>query len=249
MNTTEKRESWLVRILAPFQAKQVQQQLSAKRAETREAQAALDAVGIERKEVSDKQPDADPNDQTEPPDEQVENDPVLKVAQALTEQIKAGVQGDYSKLTDEGLIATLTNAMREAMPEDPIDREETQPEEITMADDNKKKNGTSEVSKAFTDTLDTMVKDQGEMAQAIIEQQSELKELKSLKPAVEELTKTVTAMQALLAQRPRAASQSDETEPTLDEKERKALEETILKGVDGTPKIVLGGLPVKNIPK
>lgn len=246
MNTNEKRESWLMRILAPFQAKQVQQQLSAKRAETREAQAALDAVGIERKEVSDKQPDADPNDQTTPPDEQVENDPVLKVAQALTEQIKAGVQGDYSKLTDEGLIATLTNAMREAMPEDPINREETEPEEITMADDNKKENGMSEVTKAFTDTLDTMVKDQGEMAQAIIEQQGELKELKSLKPVVEELTKTV---QALLAQLPRSASQANETEPTLDEKERKALEEAILKGVDGAPKIVLGGLPVKNIPK
>lgn len=251
--TQETRLGWLKRILGMDRAKEVESQLEVMRQETREAAAALDAAGIQRKEQADKQPDTDPNDQTQSEDQdaaQADNDPVLKVAQTLTDQIKAAVQGDYSKLTDEGLIATLANVLREAMPPDPIDREETDPEEIVTMDDNEKQlkpADMSEATKAITGALDALVRDQGEIAKAYTAQQAELTELKSLKPAVEELTKTVNAMQALL-QHPRSASAADETEPELGEAERKALEEQIMKGIDGTPKVFLG-VPVKSIPK
>lgn len=260
MTATENRTSWLGRILSPFQAKQAEDHLLAKREETEAAAQTLDAAGIQRKTVSkeesDKRPDDDPNApppenaETEPPSEEdMANDPVMKVARALQEQLKAGAQGDYANLTDEGIIATLANAMRDAMPADPIrdeEREQTEPEDQTMADDNKKEMG--EVTKALTDTLQALVTDQGAIAKAYTEQHKEIESLKALKPAVDELVKQVSAINAVLASRPRSVTDEDATPATLTPEAEKALRGAIEKGLNGEKKKFFN-IPVTEEPK
>lgn len=250
MGTVEVRRTWLQRILSPIQAKQVDEQLEAKHREIAEATDELDKVGLQRKDVSNTAPgEAAPT--TAPVSDaaaEVTADAyaVLKVAMTLTDQIKAGVGGDYSKLTDDGLTAALADALQAAMPPSPLDGQQG---EITM-DDNVKEQGQpmDEGVQSFIDTLGAMVRDQKSLAELTVAQAEEIKEIKSLKPTVEKLVQDINAIKQSLAQRPRSASEDESTEPNLSDEERKALDSAIQKGLKG-PKTTFLGVAVKEIPK
>lgn len=254
MSTVEARQTWLERILSPFQSKQVNEQLTAKRLETSEAAAALDGAGLQRKGVSTTAPGENAPASAPVSDAAAEatadSDAVLKVAMTLADQIKAGVGGDYTKLTDEGLVAALANALQAAMPPSPMDNENDIQEEVTM-DDNVKAmdKPVDEGVQAFIDTLGSLVKDQKELAEQNTAQAAAISEInKSLKPTVDQLVSDINAIKQSLSQRPRSASEDDSTEPSLSDAERKALEGAIEKGLKG-PKTTFLGVAVKEIPK
>ena len=251
MGTVVERRTWLQRILSPAQAKQADDQLEAKQREIADATSELDNAGLQRKDVSTDAPgtaapaDAPVSDSAAQATS--DSDAVLKVAMALADQIKAGVSGDYSKLTDEGLTAALADALQAAMPPSPLD--DTQGE-VTMDDNVKEKNDkqADESVQSFIETLGAMVRDQKSLAELTTAQAEELKEIKSLKPTVDQLVKDIGAIKQALSQRPRSASEDDDTEPNLSEEERKALEGAIQKGLKG-PKTTFLGVAVKEIPK
>lgn len=236
--TTIDRDSWLVKVLGPAVGEKMQAVLGIKRSELNQAAAVLDAAGLQRKENGSSEEEEKPTEPPAPPTPpEAEDDPVMKVAGQLTEHIRAGIEGDYSQLTDEKLKLVLADAMRAAMPAEsaaPTDEEE---EEKPMAEDSKEM---SEAAKALTDTLASLVRDQGEMAR-------ELMQMKSLLPVVEQLAADVKRLNEQLGSRPRAASDAPETE-IPSSKESDEVKKEIEKGLKGGETTFLG-VPVRSIPK
>lgn len=252
------RSTWLQKLFGN-NAEQVETALADVRKETQGATQALDAVGMIRKAATDmigaedettpdEKPPAPPSEPPTP-DEQV--DDVLRAAQTLASQIKAGVAGDFSKLTEDGLTVALADAMRAAMPDSVPAEEETEiveeDEEETIMDDNK---AMSDSAEAITKAFGQMVEDNGAMARLYTEQQAEIAEIKSLKPTVDQLVTAVNELKRQMGDRGRGtlASESDLNEPDLTAEERKSLQSAIEKGLKGAKTTFLG-VPVKEIPK
>lgn len=186
-----------------------------------------------------------PTDQTPPPpDNSQGGDMVAEVGTKLAQQIFDAAQGDLSKFTQEQLATVIADALRPAVEQEapaPNPAPAQQPgKEQQMQDTNK---STGESEKAIGDLIETMVKDQGEMAKSYQAMTEEMATVKALVPVVQQLVATVEALNKQLSDRPRIASAAEETAIDKDSEAAKAIETAVKKSVGEQKKVL--GLPVK----
>lgn len=265
---SDKRRGWLDILLGKDKAQAVRDDLAT-------ATASLDAVGVQRKDVSEEAvaPADTPPANPAPED----GDVVAQVADKLAADVTTAVGGDFSQLTEDKLRAMLAAAMNpEAQAEA---EEETPPAESAPAGDGDQTVEDKSVAallmaapltsaptagavgaastfaasmadaervKALLDTLDQQVADQGQIAQALTAQAQELATLKELAPKIAELIEWKAQIEQVMAQRPRASEDAATAIP--DGAEAKALSEAINKGLQGPDQTFLG-VRVREIPK
>jgi hypothetical protein len=257
----KKRTSWikegLANLIGPPKAEET-------RGDLQETTTLLNEAGIESKELKVKaEGDAPPQEQppqppqeTAPEPEPEDGDVVAQVADKITEDVTAAVQGDYSQLTEDKLRALLIEAMQpaaeaEAAPEAPA--EQPPSEDMQMAEDKGvalPPGINAEQVKSLLETIGAQTADQGEIAKSVMtmaaENETLKEEVKALKPQITELIEWKAQIEQALAQRPRASEDVSTIVP--ESAEVKAIQEAIEKGLQGPEKLFLGHIPVKSTP-
>lgn len=236
------RHNWLDRVLGANKAQAVKQDVL-------EAQAALDGIGVQRKEqvvLEIAAPaEAPAASETPAPVEEGEAPPeAMAVAAAITEIIMGAAQADQTVLTSADRMAEVIAgaiqpkaAEEEAVPPTPPEGEEEKPEMKALV-------------KAYTaqqDFIASATKDMGDMAQEVIALRAAVEGYKGLSEKMDRIIAELDAVKNAQAGKPRIASQAAETILDPSSEGAKAMAKSIKEGTEGESKFF--SIPVKNTPK
>jgi hypothetical protein len=180
-----------------------------------------------------------------------EGDMVSEVGTKLAQQIFDAAQGNLASLTQEQLATVIADALRPAVAEEAPAPEPAAPPAERQEEMAGKSLDVDVSTKALSEMLGQITKDQGDMARQYIDIVAKANEgantAKALKPVVDELVKAVNAIRERLDDRPRIASTDASTIVDETTEAGKAIASAAEKGVNQAKTFM--GVPVKNIPK